>query len=60
MYVGLKRKIQDLLMNCDVIKVTRARSFCRHQISLVDVPRHDFLQILDVFGVGGLRLGVLS
>lgn len=51
---------RHLLMNCNMIKVTRARSLCRHQISYEDVPRQNYLQILDAFGVGGLRLGVLS
>lgn len=47
-FVGMKRKLQkNLLMNCDVITVTRATRFGRHQIRLEDAPRLDTLQVLD-------------
>lgn len=46
---------RHLLMNCDVITITRARSFVRHQISLEDVPRLDPLQILDLMKRLGLE-----
>lgn len=51
--------LRHLLMICEVINVTRARNFGRHQISSEDAPMarpHQDPELLETVRVGVLRL----